>query len=320
MQKNPDFMIGSVSIFGRVVLSPMDGFSDLPYRSLAREYGSAMSITEFISCIDVVKNYSKAEPLLRFNEEERPIVFQIYDSDPSRILEAALILRRLGPDIIDVNMGCSAQAVVNRGAGAGLLKEPEKIAEIFKKLTSALDIPVTGKIRLGWDKDSINYPLISRIIEENGGQSLAVHARTKKQGLRGPADWNAIAEIKDSLRIPVIGNGGVDHVKDIDRMLAETNCDAVMVGRAAIGNPWIFARKDINEVSGDEVRDVVLEHLKRMQVLYGESMGLIRFRKHLKRYLQPFEFNSETKKELMTTNETSDFISIIKDMFSNFDV
>jgi len=315
MQKTPDFLIGSAPIFGRVILSPMDGFSDLPYRSLAREYGSAMSITEFISCIDIVNNFPKAEPLLKFKEEERPIVFQLYDSDPDRILEAALILRELDPDIIDVNMGCSAQAIVNRGAGAGLLKEPKKIAEIFKKLTSALDIPVTGKIRLGWDKDSINYQLVSRIIEENGGQMLAVHARTKKQGLRGPADWNAIAEIKDSLNIPVVGNGGVDQVEDIDRMLSETNCDAVMVGRAAIGNPWIFAGKDLNTVPRTEVRDVLLEHLKRMQALYGEYVGLIRFRKHLKKYIQPFAFNSDIKKELMTTNKTSDFLSIIKEMF-----
>ena len=298
----------------------MDGFSDLPYRSIAREFGSALSITEFISCIDVIKNFPKAEPLLKFDKNERPIVFQLYDNDPDRILEAALILRDLGPDIIDINMGCSAQAIVNRGAGAGLLKEPKKIADIFNKLTKALDIPITGKIRLGWDRDSINYALISRIVEENGGQMLAVHARTKEQGLNGPANWEAIAEIKELLNIPVIGNGGIDEVADIKKMLNETGCDAVMVGRAAIGNPWIFAGRDRFDVSGTEVRDVILIHLMRMQRLYGDLVGMTRFRKHLKRYLQPFEFNSAEKRELMTTEDSDTFIGIIKLMFSDFNL
>jgi len=298
----------------------MDGFTDLPYRSIAREFGSAISITEFVSCIDVIKNFPKTAPILRFKEEERPVVFQLYDSDPDRILEAALRLMELEPDVIDVNMGCSANAVSKRGAGAGLLKVPKKIGEIFSKLTNRLDIPITGKIRMGWDDESINYLLVSRIIEENGGQMLALHARTKEQGLRGPADWDAIAEVKASLSIPVIGNGGIDEVADVEKMLAETGCDAVMIGRAAIGNPWIFTGRDRFEVPGVEVRDMILMHVERMQAHYGETMGLVRFRKHLKRYLQPFEFNPEEKRKLMTTEETAEFESIIKLIFSDFDL
>jgi len=318
MEKKSDFLIGNVPVFGRVILSPMDGFSDLPYRSLAREFGSALSITEFVSCIDVVKNFSKAAPILRFSEEERPIVFQIYDSDPTRMLEAALLLQELEPDIIDVNLGCSAQAIVNRGAGAGLLKEPQKIAEIFNKLSSNLDIPVTGKIRLGWDKNSLNYRLVSRIIEENGGQMLAVHARTKEQGLRGPADWDAIAEIKQSLNIPVIGNGGVERAEDVDKMLDETKCDAVMVGRAAMGNPWIFSGREIEDVSASEVCEMILYHLERMQSVYNDHVGLMRFRKHLKHYIRPFEINREIKAKLLTNEDIEDFVSIIKETFSSF--
>jgi nifR3 family TIM-barrel protein len=232
------------------------------------------------------------------------------------MLEAALLLRELEPDIIDVNLGCSAQAIVNRGAGAGLLKEPQKIAEIFNKLTSHLDIPVTGKIRLGWDKNSLNYMLVSRIIEENGGQMLAVHARTKVQGLRNPADWDAVAEIKQSLSIPVIGNGGIERAEDVNRMLDETNCNAVMVGRAAMGNPWIFSGRELEDVSAAEVCEMILKHLERMQSVYNDYVGLVRFRKHLKHYLRPFEISREIKAKLLTTEEIEDFVSIIKETFS----
>ena len=316
MEKKPDFLVGSVPIYGKAILSPMDGFSDQPYRTITQEFGSALNITEFVSCIDVVDNLPKVEPILRFSQSERPIVYQIYDSDPGRILEAALILRDLGPDIIDVNLGCSANAIANRGAGAGLLKEPKKIAVIIEKLVKNLDIPVTAKIRLGWDENSLNYALVSHIIEDNGGQMLAVHARTKEQGLRGEANWEAIAEIKHSLSIPVIGNGGIERASDIKKMLTETNCDAVMIGRAAMGNPWIFSGRELKNVSNTEFCDVILDHLKRMQEFYNEYLGLMRFRKHLKRYLRAHEFDREVRIKLLTTENSDEFISIIKEMFS----
>lgn len=295
----------------------MDGFSDLPYRTLAREFGSALSYTEFISCIDVLNESPKVTPLIKFNEDERPVVFQIYDADPERMLEAALILQEFKPDIIDVNLGCSAQAIVKRGAGSALLKTPKKIALIFNNLSTNLDVPVTGKIRLGWDQDSKNYLDVAKIIEDNGGQLLAVHARTKAQGLRGAADWGAIAEIKNKLNIPVVGNGGIDTIEDIDKMLSETGCDAVMIGRAAMGNPWIFAGKDRENISADDVLKVILEHLNRMRLFYDAPFSLIRFRKHLKPYLKPFNLKKESSSNLLTSEDSNEFISIIKETLTN---
>ena len=191
----------------------------MPFRSVARQLGSAMSYTEFINAGDVIHGKRPHwKDRLAYKENERPVVFQIFDNDADRLLNAALKLQEYQPDIIDINMGCSDHSVSSRGAGAGFLRTPLKIAEIFKKLSHSLTIPVTGKIRLGWDDYTRNYLLVSRIIEENGGQLIAVHARTRMQGYQGQADWDAIAEVKQSVSIPVIGNGDVRTVADIDRL------------------------------------------------------------------------------------------------------
>ncbi len=221
----PAFSVAGIPVYGNLILSPMDGFSDLPFRSMARRLGSAMSYTEFINAIDVVNGSSYTEPRLRYLEWERPVVFQVFDDDPERLLRAALILRRHNPDILDVNMGCSSRCVAGRGAGAGLLRSPEKIAAIFRMLTRELDIPITGKIRLGWDDFSLSYLEVARAVEENGGSLIAVHGRTKAQGYGGEADWGPIAEIKAAARIPVLGNGDVRTTADIDRMIQQTGVD-----------------------------------------------------------------------------------------------
>ena len=289
----------------------MDGFSDQPFRSLARRLGSAMSYTEFVNSIDVLNGDPRLERRLQFLEEERPLVFQIFDDDPDRLLDAALILRERDPDIIDVNMGCSAKTVAGRGAGAGLLRNPGKIASIFRKLSDALDIPVTGKIRLGWDEESLNYLDVARIIEDNGGQMLAVHGRTKKQAYRGQANWAAIAEIKATLSIPVIGNGDVRVVADIVRMQEVTGCDAVMIARGAIGNPWIFAGKDRAQVSEEEVCSTMLSHLEGMLAFYGQELGLVLFRKHAARYISPYRLNRLQREQLLTCENLEDFVKLL---------
>ncbi len=307
----PDFWVGDIPVWGKTILSPMDGFSDQPFRSLARRLGSAMSYTEFVNAIDVLNGDPRLERRLQFLEEERPVVLQIFDDDPDRLLDAALILRERDPDIIDVNMGCSARTVAGRGAGAGLLREPEKIASIFRKLSDALDIPVTGKIRLGWDEESLNYLDVARIIEDSGGQMLAVHGRTKKQAYRGQANWAAIAEIKAALSIPVIGNGDVRVVADIVRMQQVTGCDAVMIARGAIGNPWIFAGKDRSQVSEAEVRSSMLSHLKDMLTFYGQELGLVLFRKHAARYISPYRLNRLQREQLLTCENQEDFVNLL---------
>jgi len=311
MIEKPSFYVGQIPVFGRSILSPMDGFSDLPFRSLARRLGSAMSYTEFVNAMDVLSRHSKLDERLTFTEEERPITFQIFDDDPERLLRAALILRKRNPDIIDVNMGCSAKTVAGRGAGAGLLREPQKIAEIFRKLTSELDIPITGKIRLGWDDENLNYLEVAKAVEDNGGSLIAVHGRTKQQAYRGEANWRAIIEIKSEVNIPVIGNGDVRTVADIQRMLDFTGCDAVMIGRGAIGNPWIFAGLDRGQVSPDEVRQTMLQHLDAMLNFYGNERGLILFRKHASRYISPFGLSNEQREQLLRCEKPEEFIALL---------
>jgi nifR3 family TIM-barrel protein len=228
-------------------------------------------------------------------------------------------VRQYNPDIIDINMGCSAKSVSNRGAGAGLLCAPEKIGLIFSKLSRALDIPLTGKIRLGWDDLSLNYLLVARIIEENGGQLLAVHARTKAQSYGGTANWDAIAEIKQKLSIPVIGNGDVRSVADIERMKAHTKCDGVMIGRAAIGNPWIFSRLDRENVSIETVKNTIQNHLARCLEFYGPERGLVIFRKFAKRYLNPYHLSRDQNLDLMTEVDPDKFIDQIGSLTFSLD-
>ena len=311
MENKANFFVGENPVYGETILSPMDGFSDLPFRSLARRLGSAMSYTEFVNAIDVLHGHPRLDERLTYAEEERPVVFQIFDDDPQRLLRAALLLRRRQPDIIDVNMGCAARCVSGRGAGAGLLRQPDKIAEIFRTLTRELDIPVTGKIRLGWDEDSLNYLDVAHIVEDNGGQLLAVHGRTKQQAYRGEANWQAIAEIKAALRIPVIGNGDVRSVADIQRMRQFTACDAVMIARGAIGNPWIFAGLDRGEVSQSQVRATMLAHLEAMLGFYGAERGLVLFRKHAAKYISPYGLDAEQRRQLLTCTTAGDFVGLL---------
>jgi len=313
----PAFLVDSIPVMGRAILAPMDGYSDLPFRVLARELGSAMSYTEFINARDVIYGKRPGYGLrLAYLEEERPVVYQIYDDDPNRMLKAALKLEEKKPDIIDVNMGCPAKTVSNRGAGAGLLKDPQKIAEIFRLLTGALKIPVTGKIRLGWDDKSFNYLEVAKIVEDNGGKLLAVHGRTRVQGYRGEANWDAIAEIKKRVSIPVIGNGDVRRAADIKRMMDHTGCDAVMIGRGAKLNPWIFSGLERPEVNQEQVLQAAKRHLELSVGFYGPEIGVILFRKFIKAYTSVFVLDKDARLKLVTTNGYAEFQQVLGDVFS----
>jgi nifR3 family TIM-barrel protein len=308
----PTFTIGSIPVYGETILSPMDGYSDLPFRGLCRQLGSAMSYTEFINANDVLIGRKRhLPPRLVYQEFERPVAFQLYDEDPDRILGAVRLLLPHKPDIIDINMGCSEKKISARGAGAGLLRTPEKIAQIFSTLSSELEIPVTGKIRIGWDEDNLNYLEIAKIIEDNGGQLVAIHGRTRMQGYRGEANWDPIAEIKQAVSIPVIGNGDVKNTADIARMQAHTRCDAVMIGRAAIGNPWIFQGLNREQVTPEMVRETMLNHLARSLDFYGEERGLVLFRKHTTRYLSPYPLPNQIRRQLLTAEQPEQFIEIL---------
>ena len=314
MLQTPAFYVRHLPIYGDLILSPMDGYSDQPYRAMCRSLGSAMSYTEFINALDVLQGHPHLWRKLAYLEEERPVVYQIFDSEPVRLLEVALRLQEHGPDIIDINMGCSVRCVSGRGAGAGLLREPEKVARIFSLLSRSLKVPVTAKMRLGWDDDSRNYCQIARIVEENGGALIAVHGRTRLQGYSGQADWEAIAEIKHSVSIPVIANGDVSRVTDIERIKAETGCDGVMIGRAAIGNPWIFSRLDRDQVSQELLQDTMQRHLATMLDFYGPERGLVLFRKHASRYLAPLGLSSDQRQRLLTADQPVEFLQTLTNL------
>jgi nifR3 family TIM-barrel protein len=309
MMNKVAFFIDNVPVYGKLILSPMDGYSDQPFRSMVRHLGSSMSYTEFINAIDVVHHHPFLEKRISFLETERPVVFQFLDNDIDRLEKAIFTLLDHRPDIIDINLGCSSKKVTERGAGASLLRDPQKIAAIFSRLSNKLNIPLTAKIRLGWDEESKNYLEIAKSIQDNGGKLVAVHGRTKKQGYTGNANWDAIAEIKQILSIPVIGNGDVTDVTGIDRMLDYTNCDGVMIGRAAIKNPWIFSRLDIDQVPVDVVLQTFLNHLDNMIVFYGEELGIKFFRKYIAKFIDHYPLSREDRRSFLTQEDKSLFSS-----------
>ncbi len=305
MHKNdtPEFRIGNLPIYGDLILAPMDGITDKPFRSLCRQLGSAISVTEFINALDVLTHHPRYHHRLAFDPAQRPLSLQFLGDHAEQILEAAWqIVPKIQPDMIDINLGCQSKNVTSRGAGAALLKTPEKIAKIFRLMTDAFDQPITGKIRLGWNDDNLNYLHVAKIIQDNGGAMVAVHGRTRRQAYRGDARWAPIREVKQALTIPVIGNGDVRTVADIERIKAQTGCDGVMIGRAAVGNPWIFSRLDREQVPPELVHQTIIQHFNQMLEFYGER-GVITFRKYLKAYLKPYALPRETLLELLKSKD-----------------
>lgn len=308
---SPSFFIRDIPVYGDLILSPMAGFSDVPYRLICREFGMAMSYLEVVSMDGVLWKNKKTFRLLDFRPVERPVSFQILGNDENKLAEACRMIEVLCPDSIDVNMGCSVSDIAGKGAGAGLLKDPHKIGRIFNILTKMLHVPVTGKIRLGWDHQSRNYLEVARILEDNGASLIAVHGRTRSQFFRGKADWDAIAEIKQAVKIPVVGNGDVKCVADIERIKQHTGCDGVMIGRAAVGNPWIFQRKDRDQISCSDKAKIIQRHLSLMTAYYGNDIGVILFRKHIIRYVAGMPMVTELRPRLLRCNSPDEIIELI---------
>jgi len=312
--RSPNFYVRDIPIYGDRILAPMDGYSDWPFRSICRALGSAMSYTEFVKVEKILSRSKEPAKRLYYEEAERPITFQIYGDDPDLILEAALKIEPLKPDIIDINMGCPAKSIADRGAGVGMMPTPLKIARTFRKLAKALKVPVTGKIRLGWDRNK-NYKLIARIVEEEGGSLIAIHGRTKEQRYSGSADWDAIAEVKSTVRIPVIGSGDVRTVSDIQRMKQSTNCDAVMIGRGAIANPWIFAGYAREQVPAQLLKETIHEHLQKSVQFYGEEDGQRLFRKYAVQYLLMKTLDRNARKEILKERPTGEFLEMLNQVY-----
>jgi len=308
--QTPCFFVRNVPVHGDLILAPMDGYSDLPFRTLCAEFGSAMSYTEFVS-VDGLSRRGELDEItrrkLQFDPREHPRVIQIYGHDEEHLVASARRLQERGIDIIDVNLGCYVRKIAERGAGAGMMRDPGKIARLFARLARELVVPVTAKIRLGWDERTRNYLEVARTLEENGASLIAVHARTKAQGYAGVADWNAIAEIKQAVKITVLGNGDVKTVADIARIKAQTGCDGVMIGRAAVGNPWIFARQDRDQIAPADKVALLRRHLTRHLEFYGTPTGLILFRKHAYRYVQGGHGAAALRHALMLCDQVTAF-------------
>ena len=282
----PTFTVRDLPVYGDTILSPMAAYSDVPYRAICRRFGTAMNYTEFVPTEALLH---QPNPLWRrldvHPNGERPMVFQIFGNDACQILHAAQRIESWGADIIDINMGCSVPKISEKGAGVGMMRQPKLVAKTFHLLTKHLSIPVTGKLRLGWDEDSQNYLEIAKIMVDNGAALVALHGRTRSQKYRGQADWDAIAKLKQSVSVPVLGNGDVKTAADIDRLKAYTGCDGVMIGRAALGNPWLFARRDREQLTFGEITAVIRQHLHEALSYYGTHDGLQNINRHLKKYL-----------------------------------
>lgn len=282
----PTFWVRGLPIYGELVLAPMAGYTDQPYRRICRRRGAALVVTELISADGLLHANERTWQMLTFEPAERPIAIQLLGRDAALLEMAARRVEPLGPDLIDLNLGCSVHKVTKTGAGAALLYDPSNVGRIMARLTHAVSVPVTAKIRLGPEREILNYLEVARALEDNGAALITVHGRTRHQRYNEPADWDAIAAVKQAVHIPVLGNGDVHVVADVARMKAHTGCDGVMVGRAALGHPWFFQYRDRADVPWDERRELMLYHLDRMVACYGPRHGVIHFRKHAVRYLR----------------------------------
>ena len=313
----PDFFIADIPIHGRLILAPMDGISDAAFRLLTRRLGSAYSVSEFINTLDYAhqKSYEKKRLLAR--DDERPFVAQLLDNDAVRMAEcAARIEEEFHPDMIDINMGCAAKSVAGRGAGVGMMRNPQLVKDAVTLVGHAVKVPVTVKMRLGWDSKALNFLELANLAAENGAKAIALHGRTGKISYQKPAQWQPIAELKRAFpQMPIIGNGDVATPTDARRMLEETGCDAVMIGRAAKANPWIFSWRSRDEVSVQEVAETALWQLKDMLATDPES-AIMPFRKYLKAYLDPYELPRETMRALLTCGDANQLLEMIVDTFT----
>ena len=254
-----EWKIGNITIKNQVVLAPMARISNSAYRRICKEMGCGLVYAEMVSDKAIMYGNQKTLDMLKMTDEERPLAQQIFGTDVDSFVKAAIyVYENMHPDIIDINMGCPVPKVALRAqAGSALLKNPDKIFEIVKAVVEAVPIPVTVKIRSGWDYEHINAVEVAKIIEKAGASAICVHPRTRSQGYSGKADWNIIRQVKESVLIPVIGNGDIKTPMDAKRMLSETHCDAIMIGRGVLGNPWLI-KNTLRYLNGEELFPVTI--------------------------------------------------------------
>lgn len=311
--------IGSVEIKGKTALAPLAGVTDIPFRLKCKELGAPIVFSEMVSSEGLVRGSEKTNRYLKFLEIERPIALQLFGGNPEVMGKAAKIIEECKPDIIDINFGCPVKKIVRNEAGSALLKEPKRMGRIVKAMVNSVKLPVTAKIRCGWDENSMPVSEIGKILEDNGVSAIAIHARTRQMQFSGKARWEEIKKLKEAVSVPVLGNGDVKTPEDALRMLSQTGCDMVMIGRGAMGNPWFF--REVNSFletgestarpSFSEVLEVCIDQFEKTVELYGKGYAANSMKKHIALYLKGLPESSNIKMSIFQSRECEQMIDIL---------
>lgn len=311
--------IGNIELENNLILAPMAGVTDLPFRLLCKRQGAGLLCMEMVSAKAIYYNNKNTEALMEINEEECPVSLQLFGSDPYIMSEIAKRIEERPFSILDINMGCPVPKVVNNNEGSALMKDPKLVREIVTQTVKATHKPVTVKIRKGFDSNHINAVEIAKVIEDSGAAAIAVHGRTREQYYSGKADWEIIRQVKESVSIPVIGNGDVESPESAARLLEQTGCDAIMIGRGVRGNPWLFSQikeyfengKILHKPTISQIREMIIEHA-RLQVKYkGEFIGIREMRKHTAWYTTGCPHSAKLRSRVNEIENLDSLISLL---------